>query len=502
MNIKRIKKNYLAFIDDPLNGGPDKLSLLDYLTLPENLSILEVGPGSGQMLAEAINISKTKKLPDKYFVIDIDNMVLNELKNHPIIGTYEQINYCHGDILKSPYPSNFFDIINLSAIMHECSTYQGGQQAVEQLINIIVKLVKHNGIVIFRDLECTNFHEITKCELSGMPIVAFFYIFLRKFLDQKYCHFTKPAYYDKKNISLYIQGKKYTIEEYLFSHQINEQSNSILLEAPVGFIKEIQRHFLTFLAAYIPEYFYEIKEIDTNKNISIYFEKNSSFSNFILCCEQNNVPYNFLNKNSIQIKKHHLFIIENCLTKKFLQLLQPHQITIPTRHAGTLKKFLVREKFPYVENQNQFTLTLDIILLLDNWLMDLNYQSNSDINILDWSRREGDEYYYFDNWQKILQLFIKASLRLINSPSHMSDTYSCLTPIETSFAPRPLYIKILKRFFKAHDEKYSHAESEGKRIIHFCQLSLETAKPQIINFINTHCCEQKDEDLLMQLNNL
>jgi tRNA1(Val) A37 N6-methylase TrmN6 len=60
MNIKKIKKNYLFYIGDSLNAGSDKLSLLKYLPTQKSLSILEVGPGNGLALAEAIKISKNK----------------------------------------------------------------------------------------------------------------------------------------------------------------------------------------------------------------------------------------------------------------------------------------------------------------------------------------------------------------------------------------------------------------------------------------------------------
>lgn len=495
---KRIKDNYLSYINDPLGGGADKLELLKYLRQSEAcLSILEVGPGAGDALANAINVSKLKRDPDEYSVIDIDRSILENLKKHPIISKYHKINYLHQNIIKSPYQDRFFDIINLSSIMHECAAYHGGWQAIEQLADSTATLVNENGILLLRELECDNFQRMAKCELLGTPINIFFRIFFRRFLDHKYCHFSKPSYYDIGSIRLYLHGIKYSLQEF-FSHcQSTPVDNSVVLEAPIGIIKEVQRHFLTFLNVYSPECFYTIHETD-GPYISLDFKKNNALHGFISCCQLTNTNYRCLNNNCVQIKKSDLPLIETHIMNKFFDLMQSYNITVPKNHIQKLKTILGESKCLFTESDHGFELSLDSILLLDNLLMSLNYQSDVNQNIFDWSRREGDEYYYFGDWDEIIELFIKKSIHKTRNLSHPLDSYNCLVPIETSFVPRSQYINILKSFFKEHGGEHGYTELEGKRIVHLQMMPLQVAIPKIIDFFNQHY-KKVDEDLLKQL---
>jgi SAM-dependent methyltransferase len=212
---KNISDDYLSYINDPLGGGADKLELLRYLQKTEKcLNVLEVGPGAGSALVGAVAVSKIKKYPDEYFVVDIDSSILEQLKKHPIISKYPRINYLRQDILRAPYPDNFFDIINISAVAHECASYQGGWQAIELLANSVIRLLKEQGILLIRELECCNFHTMAKCELSGVRICAFFRVFFKKFMDRKYCNFCKPSYYDIRSIRLYLRRKKYSPQDF------------------------------------------------------------------------------------------------------------------------------------------------------------------------------------------------------------------------------------------------------------------------------------------------
>jgi hypothetical protein len=129
----------------------------------------------------------------------------------------------------------------------------------------------------------------------------------------------------------------------------------------------------------------------------------------------------------------------------------------------------------------------------------MGYESDVDRHVLDWSRREGNEHYYFEDSQKLIELFIKKSLlpeahNMITS----SDCHDCLVPIETSFVARSQYIEVLKLSFKEHGKERGYTEQEGKRITHFQRLSLQTALPKIVDFFYRHYGGM-DNALLKQL---
>lgn len=493
---KKISVDYLTYIDDPLEGGADKLGILKYLNKSENsLSILEVGPGAGKTLEKAINISKIKNYPDKYYVIDNDPLILDNLKKHLDLSKYNKINYLHEDILEASFPDNFFDIINLSSVIHECATYQGGWQAIERLVESTSQVVNRNGILLLRELECENFHTIVKCKLVGAPVNIFFRIFFKKFMDHEYCSFRKPTYYNIQSVQLYLKKKKYSIHDFFSHHQNFAINDSVTLEAPIGLIREVQRHFLTFLNVYSPELFYSIQEMD-GQYLLLEFKKNNALHKFITCCKQINIDY-CINRSFIRIKQKDLFLIKKHIMTKFLQLTRLYHFTIPKNNIQNLKNILFNMNCSFIEKEGRFELSLENILWLDNLLVSMNYQSDVNQLILDWSRREGDEYYFFGNWSEIIKLYIKKSLPKNYDMLSPSERY-CLVPIEMSFVPRSQYIDILKTFFKEYESEYGYVEQEGKKIVHFQKLPMQIALPKIIDFFDHHY-GKLDDSLLKQL---
>jgi hypothetical protein len=185
------------------------------------------------------------------------------------------------------------------------------------------------------------------------------------------------------------------------------------------------------------------------------------------------------------------------MKKKFMELNKGYHISVPQKHVQYLRSLLKDAGCRYMEYNGQFILALSDILMLDDMLIDKDYKSDVNPNILDWSRREGNEHYYFGDNRKLIELFIKKSL------SNMTDNnsigcYDCLAPVKTSFVSRLQYVNLLRMHFKEHGNERGYTGREGKRLLHFQRLPLQSAIPKIIDFFKQHY-GGADNELLAQL---
>lgn len=104
--------------------------------LKDGIKILDYGSGYNPEF-----IKKVKETGAKYFAYDIDENVVNKLKNDnvDVIGSEE---------IKSLQKQ--FDIIYMSSVLHEIESYQNESEK-EQTFKIIDNLLKPDGLLIIRD---------------------------------------------------------------------------------------------------------------------------------------------------------------------------------------------------------------------------------------------------------------------------------------------------------------------------------------------------------------
>jgi hypothetical protein len=255
---------------------------------------------------------------------------------------------------------------------------------------------------------------------------------------------------------------------------------------PIGLIKEIQRHFLTFLNVFSPESFHCVQNND-DEYVFLKFNKNNALNGFLSCCRRLNIDIDHLNLDDdlFRIARRNFLLVKMHIQEKFLKLTKPYHVTAPRNCVRDLQSILNESKCLFRENNGIFTLSLSDILLLDNLLADMGCESDIEQQTLDWSRREGNEHYYFGDCRDFIELFMEKSLSLEDRDAvKLSDCYDCLVPIETSFIARQEYIDVLKKFFKELGEKRGYTELEGKRIVHFQRIAITEAIPKIIGFFD------------------
>lgn len=185
--------------------------------------ILEIGIGGGESLGEI----KDELAPnDSLIAVDImHDFVAFAKKQH-------EINAIVADIAVLPFNNNFLSAINMSAVLHEVSSYGSkingekalGLTAVKAALNEAKRVLLPNGLLAYRDVlppfgglfvEKTTIYKRVSWE-------KFVKWFLADFI------LAGPCYYKKEGFTY------------------NKSSQGLVLNAPVGLHRELQRHYLMF----------------------------------------------------------------------------------------------------------------------------------------------------------------------------------------------------------------------------------------------------------------
>ncbi len=489
MNIldKTSDDGYLRRLSDPLLGGEDKFEIGRYLQSQGAFNILEIGPGAGQTLEKSIALSSGLHREDEYFVLDLDRSILDRLEAMPAVKQWGKVKFVKGNALEMPFPGNKFDLINLSAVAHECASYWGGVDAIRKLASECSRVLKEKGILLFRDLEGTELQRRQKCRISGLPARAFVHLFLPRFLDREFTRTSKPVLYDRAFIDLEVGGMRYSYKDYFSKTMSPDMAESLSVDGPAGFIKEIQRHFLTFVDAFAPELFYDATETFDGSDVILHFEKDSSVQGLLRFCVDSGVRVFPHSSRIYRISQEGFLAFRKSIQAKFERLAAPVRIGVGLDEAESLRSALKCAPFRFNEETQEdgraFLLPAGVALCLDEVLTKLGVDLASiGKEVLSWSRREGEEYYFYSDFSSLLSEFIKSSIRLEEACSASFSGYACLVPTESTYVPRRKYIEILRSQFAVEGEEGISQCVEGKRIIHFCKLPIEIGFKKIVDF--------------------
>ncbi len=137
----------------------EKIGILPYVLQKEIGTYLEIGTG-GDPISELM-----KSIPTHYNVkiiaSDVDQNVLDSvLTRHPELQQYvdnqegpqlhlQQLNAVDMNVI----PNNHLDGINASSVLHEIISYAGGLDGCKKFFQEAHRVLKENGILIYRDPE-------------------------------------------------------------------------------------------------------------------------------------------------------------------------------------------------------------------------------------------------------------------------------------------------------------------------------------------------------------
>lgn len=475
---------YVSRISDPLEGGADKHDLNRYLQAQGAFSILEVGPGGGHVLANAMAQSKGWHRQDRYVVLDLEQTILDKLAENPLIKDWGRVELVKGDALDMPFPDGEFDIVNLSAVAHECSAYGGGLKGIRKLAAECSRVLKNNGVLLFRDLEGVDLQRKESWELTGHAAKAFFHLFLPRFLDTKHSRVQKPMFYKHSDVTVIVDGTRYGCHEYFAGFDKPSTKAGMSIEAPAGLAKEIMRHFLTFTDAYVPEYFFDCNPSMDREGIILRFDKNSAVHGFREFSLVTGVELFEIGERTFELTREDCALFKEFIERKYAELTKPVLLRCNSEEQTRLHQLLESEGNVHARVTAQgVCVPAWVALSLDNTLRELGVTlENLDRRVVSWSRREGDEHYYYGDLTSVMANFIEESLRVDDLQSGTLSGYSFLVPFESKFVPRRKYSEVLKEQFRRLDCDDDSCSREGKRVIHFRKMPIESGFRKVVEY--------------------
>lgn len=130
-------KNNLQDFEWYLSWDNIRDEIINYL--PKKGTILEVGCGTSEMTSEL-----SKEGYNKIYAIDISRQAIEQMKD--IYQSNQNITWNIGDISKTGFPSNSFDIIFEKATLDSILCENGVKKATQSLSEII-RILKPNGML-------------------------------------------------------------------------------------------------------------------------------------------------------------------------------------------------------------------------------------------------------------------------------------------------------------------------------------------------------------------
>lgn len=176
--MKKINKEYTLSIGQNME---EKILLwVPYIRKNYNrqLKILDIGGADGSFIK---NLGKIISSKHELWSVDNESKYVELLKNS--IGSRAVA----GNVCLLPFKDNFFDAINCSSLLHEVFTYGYkntiGLKAVKVALDEMMRVIKDDGVIIYRDVLAPSSRELVKRVYVGRSVCHFIDVFLEKFIS-------------------------------------------------------------------------------------------------------------------------------------------------------------------------------------------------------------------------------------------------------------------------------------------------------------------------------
>lgn len=244
-------KTESSYIDVAANGNGNEKSLLSleaYRRLStdigrSSIKLLEIGPGGGSALstfaAGAVENGLIK--PTHVSMLELDGVQSESLlaarKTAERFGISTSLHSGSATDLLDIFPPQSIDILSTSAVIHEAYSYAGGYDAMDKSFQGIAGALSPGGFYAYRDVygvKNLSMHERVRHIYDKSSWIMFCKLFIdyyTKKADHSYKHY-------KDRIKLSQNSKSISVDSI-------EGSTPLSIEAPIGLLRETQRHYIT-----------------------------------------------------------------------------------------------------------------------------------------------------------------------------------------------------------------------------------------------------------------
>jgi ubiquinone/menaquinone biosynthesis C-methylase UbiE len=205
--------------------------------------LLEIGPGSGDSLKYLSSMIPGLSLRNPVQLISVDLFSMEDFRSSGSasrINTLKKISVVvAGDVQALPFEPEIFSAVNMSAVLHEVYSYGGGLEGVGQALRETSRVLMPGGICCYRDPYALNVDIMTPASqlYKGPAWIDFLQHFVPDFLQ----HSVTPYAAVSRTIRFYqsLDG----VEEPRSLRDVDAHL-PVRMEAPMGLLREIQRHYL------------------------------------------------------------------------------------------------------------------------------------------------------------------------------------------------------------------------------------------------------------------
>lgn len=241
-------KNSSMYIDTAANGnGHEKaaftLQAIDRLKERGKTDIhaIEIGPGGGsavEALADSFEAGEQEGVDLNLSLLELDGIESDGLKSAQerlADHATSQLVVGNAKDLSDIFPQGA-DIVAASALLHEVYSYSGGYEALDITFGQITNTLQPGGYFAYRDVllvDRLTQHERTRHVYDREGWVRFIKLFLSHYLDNA----VHPYHRQDDRIVLEQDSTRVDLEDIEMTHNLS-------VEAPIGLLREIQRHYI------------------------------------------------------------------------------------------------------------------------------------------------------------------------------------------------------------------------------------------------------------------
>lgn len=242
-------KGNSTYIDNAINGNGKEKAAFTIEAMNrlrdagrETQNVVEIGPGGGSSIdtvSEAFEDGTLQDINLHMSFLELEGVESESLKRAQLrLSEFATSSFHTGDAknLHSIFGETV-DVVAASAVLHEVYSYGGGYDALDTTFGEIANSLRPGGFFAYRDVlsvDRLTQHERTRHVYDREAWVRFTKLFLTHYLSNS----SHPYHRQDDKIVFEQDSSRIQLDN------INE-TKALSIEAPVGLLREIQRHYIT-----------------------------------------------------------------------------------------------------------------------------------------------------------------------------------------------------------------------------------------------------------------
>nr|CEL16581.1 hypothetical protein [Kibdelosporangium sp. MJ126-NF4]CTQ89068.1 hypothetical protein [Kibdelosporangium sp. MJ126-NF4] len=243
----REHKSAPGYLDVAANAHGAEKALLVHRALsriPDSPArVVEVGPGGGA--AVSFLAAELARDPDPGMTVHLTLIEAPGVASQSLaqaVERFNQIGTCTvtqgfaqdiGTVVTDPV-----DVISASALLHEVYSYGGGYSGLHTMMRTLPTVLRPNGFFVYRDVYAVAGPSLHERVIHSYDAHAWLQ-FLRMFLPQYLTDGTHPYHHAADEILARQNSRIVPLPEL-------DSTTCAFVTAPVGVLRELQRHYITF----------------------------------------------------------------------------------------------------------------------------------------------------------------------------------------------------------------------------------------------------------------